>query len=415
MYSPPNNRLESLLYFLKMIPISKALKIIERESKPLGTERIDIIDSIGRVLAENVVADADLPPFNRSQMDGYAVKVSDAQTTPATLKIVGESAAGRGWHNRLKKGDAVRIMTGAPVPDGADAVQKIELTREDGGSVTIFEPTGKGRYIIRKGSEVKTGKNVLSAGEVITPGNIAVPAAFGYAKVKVAKRPRVAIFSTGTEVVDIAKKPKRDQIRNSNSLMLAALCQSLGAVPEIFPTVGDSISDLRSQISDSIRHADILITTGGVSVGKYDLTKLALQELGAEIFFDKVALKPGKPAVFGKLKKAFVFGLPGNPVSAAVTFHLFVRLLIGRMQAASNPCLKTGEAIAGERAKGTKERETYLPAKLSTDATGRLVATPVRWLGSSDFVSFASADAMIFISKGEVIEKGEVAKVAFLF
>lgn len=397
-----------------MISIDKALRIIERESRPLGIERIDIADSIGRVLAENIVADTDLPPFDRSQMDGYAVKADDTKTMPATLKIVGESAAGRGWHNKLNRGEAVRIMTGAPVPSGADAVQKIELTEENDGKVVIFEPTEKGRFIIRKGAEIKKGRTVIKKGETLTTANIAVPAAFGYAKIKVAKRPRVAIFSTGTEVVDIAKKPKRDQIRNSNSLMLAALCRSVGAEPEIFATVGDSISDLKSQISDSIRRADILITTGGVSVGKYDLTKLALTELGAEIFFDKVALKPGKPTVFGKLKKTFVFGLPGNPVSAAVTFHLFVRMLIGRLQDAADPCLKDGIAVAGERAKGTKERDTYLPAKLSTDANGRLIGTPVRWLGSSDFVSFAGADAMIFLPRGEVIEKGKVAKVVFL-
>ncbi len=398
-----------------MIAVSKALKIIERESRQLAPERIDLYDAIGGVLAENIIADSDLPPFDRSQMDGYAVKAADTRTVPATLKIAGESAAGRGWHKALKKGEAVRIMTGAPVPNGADAVQKIELTREDGGSVTIFEPTEEGRYIIRKGSEVKKGKTVLPGGEVITPGNIAVPAAFGYAKVKVAKRPRVAIFSTGTEIVEINKKPKQDQIRNSNSLMLSALCQAAGAEPHVYLIISDDLSDLKFQISDAVKNADILITTGGVSVGKYDLTKLALQELGAEIFFDKVALKPGKPTVFGKLKKAFVFGLPGNPVSAAVTFHLFVHQLIGLMLGMNDPSLKTGYAAVGERAKGAKDRDTYLPAKLSTDKDGRLLATPIRWLGSSDFISFAAADALIFVPDGTYFEKGSLAKVLFLF
>lgn len=397
-----------------MISVDKALRIIEREARPLGTERIDLHDSIGRVLAENIIADTDLPPFDRSQMDGYAVKAANTKETPATLAIVGESAAGRGWHNKLKKGEAVRIMTGAPVPVGADAVQKVELTKEERELVTIFEPTEKGRYIIRKGSEVKKGKIVLQKGSLLKPANIAVPAAFGYAKVKVTKRPRVAIFSTGTEIVEINKKPKRDQIRNSNSLMLSALCQAAGAEPHVFPIISDDLSDLKFQISDAVTNADILITTGGVSVGKYDLTKLALQELGAEIFFDKVALKPGKPTVFGKLKKAFVFGLPGNPVSAAVTFHLFVRHLIGRMLGISHPFLKTGTAAVGERAKGTKERDTYLPAKLSTDGEGRLIATPVRWHGSSDFIGFATADAMIFVPNGTSVEKSGIVEIFFL-
>ncbi|MGD9561279.1 MAG: gephyrin-like molybdotransferase Glp [Pyrinomonadaceae bacterium] len=398
-----------------MIPISKAIRIIERESSAIASERIDLSDAIGRVLAENIIADSDLPPFDRSQMDGYAVRADDTKKTPATLRIAGESAAGRGWHKTLKKGEAVRIMTGAPVPKGADAVQKIELTSEKNGSVTIFEPTEKGRFIVRKGAEIRKGRTVLKKGEVLTPPTMAVPAAFGYAKVKVAKRPRVAIFSTGSEIVDISKTPKKDQIRNSNSLMLAALCRAAGAEPELFPTTGDDISDLKSQISKSIKRADILITTGGVSVGKYDLTKLALQELGAKIFFDKVALKPGKPTVFGKLKNTFVFGLPGNPVSAAVTFHLFVRLLIGRLQGRANPCLKDGTAVAGAQAKGTKARDSYLPASLSTDANGCLIATPLRWLGSSDFVGFATADALVFVPAGETIEKGETATVAFLF
>lgn len=398
-----------------MIPISKALKIIESESKPLGAERIELADSVGRVLVEDIFADTDLPPFDRSQMDGYAVRANDTKTVPATLKIVGESAAGRGWHNKLRKGEAVRIMTGAPVPAGADAVQKIELTEEKNGNVVVFEPTEKRRFIIRKGTEIKKGRVVIRKGATLMPENIAVPAAFGYARVKVAKRPRIAIFSTGTEIVEIDQKPKQDQIRNSNSLMLAGLCRAAGAEPHIHPTIGDEISDLKSQIAHAAKKADILITTGGVSVGKYDLTKLALKELGARIFFDKIALKPGKPTVFARLKNAFIFGLPGNPVSAAVTFHLFVRLLIGRMQNAAGHCLKDGLAIAGGRAKGTNERDTYLPAKLSTDAAARLIATPIRWLGSSDFAGFANADALIFVPKAAVVEEGALVTVLFLF
>jgi molybdopterin molybdotransferase len=398
-----------------MVPVSKALKIIEREAVPLRSERIDLTDAIDRVLAQNIIADMDLPPFDRSQMDGYAVKSADTQSTPVKLKIVGESAAGRGWHKILKKGEAVRIMTGAPVPSGSDAVQKIELASEENGFVRIDEPTETGRFITKKGAEIRKGNTVIKKGELLTPANIAVPAAFGCAKVRVAKRPRVAIFSTGTEIVEIGKKPKQDQIRNSNSLMLATLCGASGADVRVFPIIGDDISDLRSQISIATKSADILITTGGVSVGKYDLTKLALTELGAKIFFDKIALKPGKPTVFGKLKTTFVFGLPGNPVSAAVTFHLFVRLLIRRMQNAANPCLNDGQAIAGERAKGTNERDSYLPAALSTDTAGRLVATPIKWVGSSDFVGFASAHVLIEIPKGTSVEKGEPARVLFLF
>ncbi len=397
-----------------MIPVKKAFRIIERESMPLGTERIDIDESIGRILAENIIADSDLPPFDRSQMDGYAVKAIDTRTTPVTLEIVGESAAGRGWHHKLKKGEAVRIMTGAPVPQGSDAVQKIELTKEENGLVTIFEPTETGRFIIKKAAEIKKGETVLKKGGLLTPGNIALPAAFGYAKVKGAKRPRIAIFSTGTEIVEINKKPKRDQIRNSNSLTLASLCREAGAEPEIFPMIGDDLSDLKSQISNAVKKADILITTGGVSVGKYDLTKLALQELGAEIYFDKVALKPGKPTVFGKLKNAFVFGLPGNPVSASVTFSLFVRLLVKKMQGAVDTKLSSARAVVADRIKGTKERDSYLPSVVEFAMDGRLRVSPLRWHGSSDFIGYASANALIVVPAGKPLEAGDIAQILLL-
>ena len=397
-----------------MIPVSKAIRFIENEAATLPTESVSLTDAIGRVLAESIVADTDLPPFDRSQMDGYAVKAAYTKNSPATLKIVGESAAGRGWHKTLKKGEAVRIMTGAPVPTGADAVQKVELTEEKDGSVTIFEPTEKGRFIINKGAEIKKGKVVLKRGEAITPANIALPAAFGYAKVKVAKRPRVAIFSTGSEIVEIGKKPKRDQIRNSNSIMLAALCRSVGAEPKVFPIIGDDISNLKSQISNAARSADILVTTGGVSVGKYDLTKLALQELGAKIFFDKVALKPGKPTVFGKLKKTFVFGLPGNPVSAAVTFHLFVRLLIGKMMAATVVNPMGDLAFALETIKAPKERDAYLPAVLYVGPGLQPGVKPLRWQGSSDFVSFADAEVLVHVPKGKTIAAEEAVGIIHL-
>jgi molybdenum cofactor synthesis domain-containing protein len=397
-----------------MITVSKALKIISRETSALRVERVALEDSIGRVLAEDIVADSDLPPFDRSQMDGYAVKAADTTGAPVTLRLLGESAAGRGWHKTLRSGEAIRIMTGAAVPGGADAVQKLEVAHEDGDSVTLVESTNVGKFIVPKGKEVKKGKVVLRGGERLTPSNISIPAAFGYAKVKVAKQPRVAIISTGTEIVAINKKPGRDQIRNSNSLMLKALCEQAGAVAVVYPIVGDDISDLRSQISEAVRNGDILITTGGVSVGKYDLTKLALKELGAEIFFERVALKPGKPTVFGRLKKSLVFGLPGNPVSAAVTFYLFLRKAISLMQSGGVSDLETATAIAAKPLKSTKERDVYLPCSLSIESDGRLLIEPVNWHGSSDFIGFSHADALAILPKGSRFEAGDAASILLL-
>jgi len=397
-----------------MIPITKALKIIASETQILGFEKIPLTEAPGRVLREEIVADTDMPPFDRSQMDGYAVAASDTKNCPVSLKLVGESAAGKGWHKTMKRGEAVRIMTGAPVPDGADAVQKIELTRETDRHVEIIEPTEKGRYIIRKGSEIKKGITLFKPGEVVTGNMIATLAAFGYAKVNAGKQPRVAIIGTGSEIVEINKKPGRDQIRNSNSVMLDVFCRRFGAETKILPIVRDEISDLKFEISNAAKRSDILILTGGVSVGKYDHTKTALAELGADIFFEKIRLKPGKPAVFARLGKALIFGLPGNPVSAAVTFHLFVRKAILQMQGAARTDLRKGFAVIASDAKGTKERDTYLPSRVETSSSGSLVATPLKWSGSSDFVGFAQADSLIFVRKGHNLLKGEVAEFVYL-
>lgn len=398
-----------------MISISNALQIIARETTTLGTEKVALLNSVGRILRDGIVADSDLPPFDRSQMDGFAVIAADTKNAPVNLKIVGESAAGHGWHKTMKPGEAVRIMTGAPVPKGADAVQKVELTREiTDGKVELVEPAEKGRFIVRKGSEIKKGRTIFKAGEIITENMIAALAAFGYANIKVSKQPRVAILGTGSEIVDVAKKPGRDQIRNSNSIMLDVLARKFGSQTKIFPISKDEISDLKSQIRAAAKANDILIITGGVSVGKYDLTKAALIELGAEIFFDKVRLKPGKPAVFARLGTTLVFGLPGNPVSAAVTFHLFVRRAILAMQGASLISARSGYAVARGNIRGTRERDSYLPGNTATDSNGRVTAKILASTGSSDFVSFSKADVLVLVPRGTTIQPDELVKVLFL-
>jgi molybdenum cofactor synthesis domain-containing protein len=396
-----------------MIPTSKALSIINRETGSLGVETIRLTNLVGRILAEDIVADTDMPPFNRSQMDGYAMRAKDSTNAPVTLKLVGESAAGHGWNGTLRSGEAIRIMTGARVPAGADSVQKIELTNEADDTVTIEEPTEKGRYIVRKAAEIKKGARLFRSGSIVTERMVASLAAFGYARVKVAEQPTVSILATGSEIVAIEKRPGRDQIRNSNSVMLRALCESVGARVKVLRPAGDDLSKLKRTIAKAA-DSDLLVITGGVSVGKYVLTKAALRELGASIFFEKVRLKPGKPTVFGRLDRTLVFGLPGNPVSAAVTFYLFVRASILKMQTAAKTDLRAGFAVLTSDAKAAKERDTYLPATIATDERGRLLATPLRWHGSSDFVGFACADALVFIPKGESIPGGNIAGIFVL-
>src|SRR5436190_7120980 len=383
-----------------MIPVSEAIQIVKSQAAKLSAEHVSLEVAPGRILAEDIVADTDLPPFDRAQMDGYAVRAADVANVPARLRIVGESAAGAGWHKAMKAGEAVRIMTGAPVPEGADSVQQVELTRENDSQVEILERVELGRSIVRQASEIRSGATVLRAGEQINAAMIATLASFGYAQVKVARRPRVAVMATGSELVDVDQKPGRDQIRDSNNYTIAAYAENANALIERLPLAGDDTAELKQQIATAAQRSDVLITSGGVSMGVYDFTKGALKELGAEIFFERVALRPGKPTVFARLEDCLIFGLPGNPVSVTVTFNLFARVTLLAMQGANQPSLAEATAMLTRDVKGSAERESYLPAVLRTDGKGMLLAEPLKWGGSSDFVAFAKATVLINLPVG---------------
>ncbi len=404
-----------------MIPVAHAIQIVKEQTRALNSELVELTNALGRHLAEDVVADTDLPPFDRSQMDGYAVRANDVQAaagTPAKLKIAGESAAGRGWRNELNAGEAVRIMTGAPVPVGADSVQQVELTREldSGSEVEILEPVTLGRSIVKRGSEIKAGQTVLRAGERINAGAVAVLASFGYANVKVGRLPRVAVLATGGELVKVDQKPGSDQIRDSNNFSISAYAALAGATVERLPLAGDDIAQLKRQIADAAERSDIIVTSGGVSVGRYDFTKTVLKELGAETFFARVALRPGKPMVFARLPNGtLVFGLPGNPVSVSVTFNLFARVAILKMQGAVETELEVGTAVLGKIVKPAKDRESYLPARLSTNENAQLVAEPLKWGGSSDFVGFVRATSLIIVPQASgALEAGTKVRIVHL-
>lgn len=397
-----------------MIPVSQAINIIKENTRQLESETVDLDFVCNRVLAENIFADMDVPPFDRSQMDGYAVKASDTKNAPVRLKIVGEAAAGKSWEGVLKPGQAVRIMTGAAVPAGASAVQKLEVTKEDDESIEIFEAAHKGQNIVLRRAEIEKGQQVFSAGEIISPGMVASLAAFGCSEIAVGRRPKVMVFSTGREIVDVSDAPQPDQIRNSNTPMLRAYAEHAGATVESLPIATDELAQLKTRVELAAQNCDALILTGGVSVGKYDLTKLALTELGAHIYFDKIAVRPGKPMVFARLGQTLIFGLPGNPVSAAVTFQLFVRPALLQMQGALQTELKQGFAILAEMLKGSKGRDSYLPVTLFTNEKGHLIAQPIKWGGSSDFVSFARAGALAIVSQNKNIAAQNVASIVFL-
>jgi molybdopterin molybdotransferase len=394
-----------------MIPISQAISIIKREIMPQGSEECEISAVCGRILAEDIYADSDLPPFDRSMMDGFAVKCADTKDAPVKLKIMGESIAGKRWDGELKAGEAIRIMTGAAMPIGADSVQRVELTRELDGFIEILESTKVGQNFSLQANEITNGTTVFASGEQITDKMIASLASFGYSNVKVAKRPTVSILATGNELVGISEIPNRDQIRDSNSMMLKIFAEKFADV-NILPKSVDDLESLKSQIEN--QRSQILILTGGVSMGDYDFTKPALRELGAEIFFERVSLRPGKPTVFAKLGDTFIFGLPGNPVSVAVTFYLFIRTVLLLMQNAADIELKSGFALISKPVKGAVERDSYLPAQTSTNEKGRLIVEPLRWSGSSDFVSFSRADCLIVVPKGELFAAESVVKIVFI-
>src|SRR6185436_17386238 len=376
-----------------MISVAEAIEIVRQQTVKLSTERVAIDQVLGRVLAEDVVADSDLPPFDRSQMDGYAVRAEDVRTAPVRLRIAGESAAGRGWHNQLEEGQAVRIMTGAPVPSGADSVQQVELTHElkDGTVVELLETVELGKSIVKRGAEIKAGEVVLNSATIINAAMMAVLAAFGYATVEVFRRPRVAVLATGTELVSVDQTPGQDQIRDSNNYSLSAYAALAGATVQRMPLTGDETALLKKQIADAAEHSDLIVTSGGVSMGVYDVTKAALKELDAEIFFERVALRPGKPTVFARLPNGtLVFAMPGT----------------------AEPELKRETAVLARSVKGTVDRESYLPAQLTTNDDAELVAFPLKWGGSSDFVAFALTTALVIVPANvKAIEAGSLVSV----
>ncbi|HLM57762.1 MAG TPA: gephyrin-like molybdotransferase Glp [Pyrinomonadaceae bacterium] len=389
-----------------MIPVNEAVQIVLEKTERLAPERVRLEESLGRVLAEDVFADTDLPPFDRAQMDGYAVRSADLGEVPASLRVVGEAAAGRGWPGSLGAREAVRIMTGAPLPTGADSVQQVEVTREseDGSTVVVERATEPGQFFVKRASEIRAGERVLARGEEVNAARTAALASFGCAEVSVGRRPRVAVLATGTELVRVDEKPGPDQIRDSNTYSLAAYARLAGASVEALPFAGDEADLLARVAREAAARSDLLVLSGGVSMGRYDFTKAALHALGAEIFFERVALRPGKPTVFARLthegRRVLVFGLPGNPVSVSVTFNLFARTALRAMQGATQPALAEEHAVLSRPARGTPERTSYLPAALSTDWEGRLMAEPLKWGGSSDFVAFARAAALVRLPAG---------------
>ena len=314
----------------------------------------------------------------------------------------------------MPKGLYKSSRTGAPVPRGADAVQKVEVTEREGDFVNIHEAVKPGQFITRRASEVSEGERVAGSGRAIGAAELAALASFGYASVRVGRRPRVAVISTGSELVDVAHKPVGAQIRNSNCYTIAAYGEAAGARVQNLGTVEDSLPATRSALQRAAEANDVIITSGGVSMGDYDLVKAALKELGAEIYFDQVSIRPGKPTVFARRGKTYFFGLPGNPVSTSVTFNVFARPAIRRLQGAADPLLPTVTATLSHSIKDASNRRSYLPAHMFI-REGRVFAESLKWGGSSDLVAFMKANALIIVREDtHAIAEGETVEVLAL-
>ena len=402
-----------------MLRIENALDIILEHTPLLDEEEVALVEATGRLLRHDCVSDLDLPPFDRARMDGYAVRASDTEGAnperPVRLRAIGEAAAGNAFEARVGSGEAVRIMTGAPVPAGADAVEKIEVIRVlDDSWIEMEETVKPGQFITPRGVEARAGDVMVRLGERITPSVAAVLASFGYARVKVSRRPRVALLSTGSELVEVGQKPGPSQIRNSNTYSLAGYVTTAGAEVLSAGIVRDDFDATRNAIAKALSQADVVMLSGGVSMGDYDLVKPALSDLGAEVFVEKVAMHPGKPTVFAKFGDKVIFGLPGNPVSVAVSFHLFARPALLKMQGAASIHLPRTLAYASRSVKGAPPRRSHQPARLVI-REGRAEAEPLKWSGSSDLVAFMRADCLIVVPEDrQSLDEGELVEVILL-
>ena len=383
------------------LTVNNALRLVvdhcnQLKDKDLSSEVVSLRESYGRILAESVYLDTDQPPFDRSMRDGYAVLSEDIQKLPARLKYLGEVKAGEVSSLRLKKGEALQIMTGAPVPAGADAVVMVEYTeRPNSDEVIILKSSISKSNIALKGSERKVGDLLVSKGDRLGSIELGGLASVGKSQISLFKRPTVGILATGDELVEVDEKPGPGQIRNSNAYLLYSQVLKMGGIPNILQTATDNIKDLRNQINKGLRN-DVLLISGGVSMGKYDLVEPVMSELGIQIYFESVTMRPGKPTVFARKGKQFVFGLPGNPVSTFVAFELFV-----------NPVLKTLQGLGPGThpiMRGRLEREvieksgrtTFLPAVVADQGDGVKV-DPVSWKGSADIFSMVGANGLIVV------------------
>ncbi|MDR1082754.1 MAG: molybdopterin molybdotransferase MoeA [Coriobacteriales bacterium] len=402
---------------LPLIGVEDARAVVLEHTHPMSTEHVALIESLGRVLAKDVASDIDISPFDNTAMDGFAVRFEDfaaappSENSPLTLSIIGIIGAGAVYEGTVQKGQALRIMTGAPLPEGADTIVKIEDTtvhgespeHPEGQQVAFTHMPKQGQHIRPKGEEARKGEVLLRAGERVSAPGVGLLASTGNTEVAVYRRPRVAIISTGSELVDVSRVPGPGQIRNSNSYSLAAATLEAGAIPIIMPSVEDSRDTLVKALSTAAVEHDFIITSGGAAQGDYDFITPVVEEMG-ELFFNKVNMKPGKAQTFGIVNGIPLFGLPGNPAAASVGFEILIRPALKKMQgiaALSRPITK---AVLTRAVKKREERRFYLRARIAQNeggsGSGAYYVTPETNQSSALLGALKSSNCLLIVPEG---------------
>jgi molybdopterin molybdotransferase len=400
-----------------MISADKALQIVLENVTPLGIERIPFIDALGRVLAEDIKSARDIPGFDNSAMDGYAVRAGDlaqaSEASPVKLNVVETVGAGQMPTRRVASGQAVRTMTGAPIAEGADAIVQVERTRGNGDSVEFLVPAEKGAFIRPRGEDLRLGEHVMSAGKTLAPADLGMLASLNRAMVEVIRRPRVAIVATGDELVDVDQAPVGAQVVNSSAYALAGAIREAGADAVILKVARDDAREIRDRLAEAMTF-DAVLSTGGVSVGQFDHVKGALDDLGMRQLFHGVAQKPGRPLKFGTVGYRPIFGLPGNPVSTLVCFYVYARPALLKMGGKRNVGLPRVQVRCAVDIRISKDLTEFVRVKLERDGDGYL-ATPTGNQGSGIFSSLSRADGLLIGPSSETLLKaGAQATVLLL-
>jgi molybdopterin molybdotransferase len=400
-----------------MIPVDEALDKILSHVLPLGFEKVSLLDALGRVIGEDIYAKRNIPPLDDSAMDGYALKSEDvrkaSQNHPVRLVVIEDLPAGFISTKTIEKGKAIRIMTGAPIPKGADTVVPVEVTKKEDGFVLIFKAADPGENIRESGEDVKQGDRVISRGDIVRPAEVGMLASVGRSFVSVYQRPLVAILCTGDELVDVDGDLNEVKIISSNSYTIGAQVKDCGAIPLQLGIAKDRKEEIEEKLRQGIR-ADVLISSAGVSVGDYDFVKDVMKHLGVEMVFWKVAMRPGQPLAFGTMGGKPVFGLPGNPVSSMISFEQFVRPSLLKMMGCRQIFRPLVEAVLKEEIKKMAGRRYFVRGSVSFENNQYMVTTTGEQ-GSGMLRSMVRANGLIVIPEDqEIVRAGEKVRVQLL-